>query len=270
MVVLMKVMKLDTRICTVDPDKNGGKMVKKLRFGKRSFEPNIRMLYDLKDVLYEQENTISTPNSVAYYFYRGLFLNSKDKEIMDKNNIQYDVTVIPQNKYGVELAKTKGHYHSIVNGTNITYPEMYQVISGKALYLLQKLENEKVVDVVAVKAVAGDIVIIPPNYGHITINNSDTTLKMCNWISVDVKANYKAIEQKKGGSYFKLEDGILMQNNNYENLPKPRFLKVNWKAHFGVEGNMYELIRKPKLLEFLNRPQFHSEIFEFINTSNAR
>ncbi len=63
------------------------------------------------------------------------------------------------------------------------YPETYQVLEGVAHYLLQRGQNEESVDqVILVKATRGDKVIGPQNYGHVTINASERTLKMVNWV----------------------------------------------------------------------------------------
>ncbi len=54
---------------------------------------------------------------------------------------------------------------------SLHYPELYEVLKGDANYLLQRAQNEERVDeVILVKATRGDKVIIPPNYGHVTIN----------------------------------------------------------------------------------------------------
>ena len=42
---------------------------------------------------------------------------------------------------GSEYVKTVGHYHPPVPGTDVSYPEIYQVLDGSATYLLQKVES---------------------------------------------------------------------------------------------------------------------------------
>jgi oxalate decarboxylase/phosphoglucose isomerase-like protein (cupin superfamily) len=76
--------------------------------------------------------------------------------------------------------KTKGHYHP-ENSAGIGYPELYEVIEGVAHVLLQK----KTLDHIALaKATNSDLVIIPPGYGHVTINPSRAeTLVMANLVS---------------------------------------------------------------------------------------
>jgi glucose-6-phosphate isomerase, archaeal len=95
------------------------------------------------------------------------------------------------------IVKTKGHYHP-ENAAGIGYPELYEVIEGVAHFLLQK----KTLDHIAlVKAVKGDIVIIPPGYGHVTINPSrDETLMMANLVSTAFVSEYAFYETRHGAA----------------------------------------------------------------------
>lgn len=163
-------------------------------------QPDIRRLYDLRSVLYDKSFTEKAENFDAYYMYRGI-----DK----KDDLRYDITVIPFRMFGEEYPKTKGHYHPE------NYGEMYIVLEGKAIYLLQ---NKEVSDVYKVEAEKGDVVIIPPHYGHITINPGKETLYMANWVSGDFSSEYGPILEKGGGAYFYTENGWI-RNENYKNLP---------------------------------------------------
>src|SRR4030066_309045 len=72
-----------------------------------------------------------------------------------------------------------------------------------------------------IKAKQGDKVIIPPGYGHLTINASNKVLKMANWVARDFESIYSPIKEKGGGAYFILEDNIV-RNQAYENVPELR------------------------------------------------
>jgi len=169
--------------------------------------PDIRYLNDIKEVLFDQEWAKTAPNYELYYMYRGL---------QEKDNLRYDITVIPPRMLGEEFTKTKGHYHVENHG------EIYIVLEGEAFFLMQKEENGKIVDVYCVKGKKGDYISIPAQYGHITINISSQELKMANWISKDCKSNYKTIEDKKGACYYYIKSGWV-KNKNYEDVPELRF-----------------------------------------------
>ncbi len=237
-------------------------MKKILDFGKKSFHPDIRRLYDMKYVIYDKEFLNRAENIELYYMYRNIFLDESDKKTMNKNKLRYDITVIPHGNLGKEFVKTAGHYHPLVPGTNVTYPEVYEVLEGQAHYLLQKKENNKIVDVVLISAEKNDKIIIPPGYGHVTINPSKNVLKMANWVSSDFSSIYEPIKRMHGAAYFETKKGFI-KNENYTNLPELRFLKPKDYKDVGLTKNrdMYYLIRNPKFLEFLTKPQDYKNLF---------
>lgn len=173
--------------------------------------PDIRHLDDIRSVLHDQEWSKTAKNTDLYFMYRG---------IEEKNDIRYDITVVPANMLGQEFSKTKGHYHIG------KYGEIYTVLEGEAIYLLQKKKNEggdEIEDVVAVKAKKGDVLVIPSDYGHITINPSQTQeLKMANWIFCDCKSDYSLFEKLQGGCYYYTKGGWV-KNENYTSVPELRF-----------------------------------------------
>lgn len=192
------------------------KKIKKCRFGF-NFEqrPQIRRLKNMKAVLYDQKwvQKLSKRklNLELYYMYRG---------IKSKRQLRYDVTVIPANMLGEELVKTKGHEHSPKK-----YGEIYTLLEGKAIYLLQKRNREKIEDVYAVKAEKGEVVVIPPGYAHITINPTRNRLVEGNWIDKRCKNDYKLFEKKRGACYFFIREGWI-KNENYKEVPQLRFEKA--------------------------------------------
>ena len=105
-----------------------------------------------------------------------------------------------------EFVKTYGHYHP-EKVTGYSYTELYSVLEGEATYLMQHGSGVTIDDIYCVKAKAGDNVIIPPNYGHITINASDKQLKMANWVCNGFSSVYGEIDKLGGGAYHLLKGG---------------------------------------------------------------
>lgn len=234
-----------------------------LEFGNIKARPNIRMLNDMKNVIYDRDWLLRADNLELYYMYRELSLSQKDALNMKEHGLRYDITVIPPQMLGCEYVKTAGHYHPKVPGTEITYPEIYEVLSGEAEYLMQKSENDKIKDVILIKAEPGDKVIIPPGYGHLTINTSNKVLRMANWVAQDFDSIYLPIEEKGGGAYFILKDRIV-KNYKYEEVPELRISKpTNFKKMgFDKTKEMYGLVRDLRKLEFLTQPQEYESLFD--------
>jgi glucose-6-phosphate isomerase len=106
-------------------------------------------------------------------------------------------------------------------------------------------------------------VIVPPNYGHVTINPSEKTLKMANWVSRSFESLYEPYTQLHGGAYYELINGRLLPNQAYANVPEIRVVYPKEVSEQGLVKRkpMYELIEEPYLLEFLTSPQKHTTLF---------
>src|SRR3990167_5372213 len=187
-----------------------------------SRKPDIRFLYEMKEVLYDKKWVKESPNITLYYMYRG---------IKRKNGLRYDITIIPPKMLGKEFVKTKGHEHKN------HFPELYMVLEGKALYLMQKRDKKgAVLDVFAVKAKNGESIIVPEGYGHITINPGFKNLVAANWANDKCLSDYGFFERKNGACYYYTRSGWV-KNKNYKKVPKLRFEKP--------------LKRAPRNLDFL-------------------
>jgi glucose-6-phosphate isomerase len=173
-------------------------------------KPQIRYLEELEKVVYDKEWFKKTKNFPLYYIFRG---------VKEKNEIRYDITVIPPRMLGKEFVKTKGHYH-IGN-----FGELYKVLAGEGIFLMQKKDLS---DAYFVKAKRGDFVKIPPNYGHTIINPSRKTLKIANWVSKYCQSDYQSIEKMGGFCYYYTIDGWV-ENKNYKKIPKLKKKKPSKK-----------------------------------------
>lgn len=169
--------------------------------------PNTRKLSDMKAVLLDQDWAKNAEDAVLYYMYRGL---------EEKDGLRYDITVIPAKNLGSEFVKTKGHNHSG------NYGELYMVLEGEAIYLVQKGDENKIVDVYAVKTKRGEAVAVPAGYGHVTINPKNVELKMANWVSKNCKNDFSLFEKAQGACYYYTETGWV-KNENYKEVPPLRF-----------------------------------------------
>jgi glucose-6-phosphate isomerase len=169
-------------------------------------ETEIRYLDDMKMVLYDKAWAKTASNFEVYYMERGL---------EEKDGLRYDITTIPPRMLGQEFVKTKGHYH--IGG----YQELYIVLEGEGIFLMQKQGEGKIQDVCYIKATKGDCVLVPSPYGHVTINPASKILKMGNWISEECKSDYESIGKKGGFSYYYTQAGWV-KNKNYEGVPELR------------------------------------------------
>jgi len=236
-------------------------MFKHLDFSQVSTAHSTRKVRDMTDVLMDKTR-ISYPDKILYDMYREVHLSLEELEKMRAVQLRYDITVIPPGMLGSEYVKTAGHYHPCTHcgPEMLSYPEVYQVIRGTATYLLQKKDLS---DFIIVEAQEGDVVLIPPNYGHVTVNADSDELVMANWVSDAFQSEYEPVRCQAGLAYYITEDGIA-QNGNYEKMPQLRFGKPKSYPEVGLYSgiDMYGLVNELEKLDFLMNPQNYSELFK--------
>jgi glucose-6-phosphate isomerase len=168
--------------------------------------PAIRRVGDMEDVIFDRKwLETADPEMPLYYMYRG---------VERKEDLRYDITIIPSLMLGQECNKTLGHYHKELG-------EIYIVLEGEAVYLLQKKEGEKITDVYFIRAKKGEGMIIPPYYAHFSINPGPKDLKMANWNAEDCPFDYESVTKKQGACYYYLKTGWF-KNEHYQDVPALR------------------------------------------------
>jgi len=214
-----------------------------LYFDGEQLHPDVRTLEQAKPVLYNSD--VDAPREL-YYMYRNVFLDSH-KELFERFGIRYDITVLPPLFIGSEYNKTVGHFHPVVPGTDMTYTEIYEVLYGNAYYMLFNKDEVRVVE-----AKAGDQVIVPPNFGHITINPSEKKpLIMANLVSSNFASEYKEVRERKGGPYYYIKEKSWIKNPYYKKDIQLNIVRPNQLFN----ENIYSMfVRSPTSFNFLRDP----------------
>ena len=172
--------------------------------------PGVRTVADMENVLAVRPSGLD-PATPLYFMYRDLYKTHGDHEWLQRHHLRYDITRIPAGILNGEYTKTKGHYHP-KNPAGVAYPEVYEVLSGYAYYLLQKSDHS---DVIIVAARTGDVVLIPSGYGHVTINPGREDLIMANLVSTDFQSEYGEINAMHGAAYYYMKNEGWVANPHY-------------------------------------------------------
>lgn len=237
---------------------------KEMSFAGTVLVPDVRTLSQMLEVIYDKKWLSSADKKLPlYYMYRDVCM-TEDKKTIAFSGLRYDITVFPAQMLGVEYLKTAGHNHPLVPDENIPYPELYEVVAGEAVFLIQKADGKKVIDARVIYAKEGDKFIIPPGFGHITINPGKKTLITANWVAREFASDYGPIKKLCGGAYFFTSKGVI-KNPNYENtLDSPKECKPTRTMLLGLKEKepMYRLVNNKDMLEFLTNPAGFSRLFE--------
>lgn len=237
-----------------------------LFFNNKKLKPDIRKLSQIKDVCHSKVSNLTRDKNL-YYMYRDVSKTNK----MEEESLRYDVTVIPPNMIGDEFVKTAGHYHPD-EAPHVSYPELYEVLYGEAHILIEEINKEnEVVKNYLIIAKKGDKVLIPPNYGHITINTRDTPLVMANIVEAKFKSNYEPIKRRHGASYYIIQKSskgsspVIVKNHNYNKVPLLKEFVPKPFKKFGIEKNtpMFTEARKyPEKFLYLVKPHKYLKLFK--------
>jgi glucose-6-phosphate isomerase len=207
-------------------------------------QPTVRTLKEMKDVLMNKDTALH-PETELYYMYRNVYSNS---------SLRYDIVFMPQRIVGMEYNKTYGHYHSAAE-KGLSYPEVYQVLIGSGIFILQKKNSDESVDVVTVAAKNGDVLLIPPNYGHVSINAGDKALLLANIVSNKCESLYSEYKENHGAAFYYTKDGFV-HNTKYKvnRFERKTISEINSKYHFTCSDLLKELYATPEKFKFLEKP----------------
>ncbi|MEM2948812.1 MAG: glucose-6-phosphate isomerase family protein [Candidatus Bilamarchaeaceae archaeon] len=213
----------------------------KLIANGEEIESSIRTFSDMKDVLAEEPEE----EGDAYYMFRRVF---------QVNDIRYDITLIPDWTFGEERPKTYGHCHPIAEH-GLTYPEVYQLLDGEGVFILQRELRDGSFFVSVVEAKAGDVVLIPPNFCHVSVNCGKALL-LANAVYNSFNPDYSLFKRNRGAAYYLTKEGIFNQNPNYIVAKNERITPKQLNARYGFDSEdiLTELYSNPRKFEFLKRP----------------
>ena len=234
-----------------------------LAFDGYSRKPAIKMTGLLAD-----EASLDRLGEEPFYdVYRGIAF-PEDLDLFRKYKYRYDITVIMPGQINGECKKTSGHYHGWTARRTNTYAEVYEVLKGTALYVLQKSPDFdtadpsglSIEDIILVTVPEGKTLLVPPGYGHCSVNIGEGPLVFSNLAYVPCPLHYEPVKYYHGMSWYAFRDrnGVaLKQNTRYGEIPSPRYASVLENAELGVIRGcpIYQSFKKnPAAFAFLENP----------------
>jgi len=241
--------------------------------GLPQVKPAVREFSAMKNFLKDPGSQFARRE--VYYMYRDL-AKSEHVEAIHAAGLEYDITIIPPGLIGDEYVKTIGHYHPYKPGTTIRYPEVYEVIYGKVFFLLQSASEdlERLIDVYVVAAERGDKVLVPPGFGHVSVNPGDDVLVMSNWQPLGNKGLYEPYEARNGAAYYITASKRLQKtgkttpdfdfaaNMNYQQVPPLRHVRARDLPQYELRSALpmyFTATRDLSTLDFLVNPEKYTD-----------
>ena len=241
---------------------------------------SVRQFADLSKVMGNPDAITSSAqkDEIAYYMLRGLFASPVDMTYaFDEQGMRFDITAMIPAMVDGELVHTSGHYHN-----PLIKPEIYQVVSGTAIYLLQqhqmpadweklpkdefkrRLAEAPVVKSVAIVAKPGQPVVIPAGWGHVTVNPSLTEpLIMANWLTHNQESAYGPYETFHGPAY-RITIG---ENNDIGVMPNDEYVEgIPFMFATPMDVEYLRLVTGEPIYDIVKDPSAFQELSWFLET----
>lgn len=235
----------------------------RLAYKKEDYQPAVdwEKSFEAGKYAYKSaDNLQTTDNNIDPIYFGARYMEKTvDEDIFLENDLMADATVLMHGNVDGEYIKTVGHYHGHIQNSDLSYPEVYEAISEKIEYLLQSEPDANgEIDVIWVVTESGDKVVMPPNYGHVSLNAGTEPA-----LEVDIQkrdnpdqSDYSMFKENVGGALYRTGKG-LEENPNYK-IKSLRIVRPKEVSEWGLTKNVplyTSVVNNPEKFKWLTKPQ---------------
>lgn len=216
-------------------------------------------------------NSLSDPtvNGPEYVYAVAMDVAKKQhREDLIKRNLLYGAMIFGKGIVGEEPVRSQGHIHAVSPSCQASTCEVYEIWSGEAYIYMQETANDHPGKCYAIHAKAGDVVIVPPNWAHATINaNPKEEMLFGAWCVRDYGFDYEDVRAHHGIAYFPKvrNDEIVFEANPAYQSDELIIKEARDYPEFNLEKGIpiytqYE--QHPDRFDFVANPALASDIWE--------
>lgn len=189
------------------------------------------------------------------------------QDLIDRN-LLYGAMIFCEGMVGEEPVRSQGHIHAISKSCNASTCEVYEIWAGEAYIYMQETAHDNPGKCYAIRAKAGDKVIVPPNWAHATMNaNPKEPMLFGAWCVRDYGFDYDEVRAHHGIAYFPkvVQDEVIFVKNNAYQSEGITIRNARTYPEFNIEPGVpiytqYE--QNPERFNFVTNPQCAKDIWE--------
>ena len=172
------------------------------------------------------------------------------RKILNNLHLLYGAVTYAAGKLGNEPVRSQGHIHKKSPLSSCSTPEVYEIWSGEAIIYMQGYAEDNPGRCYAVYAKPGDVVIVPPDWAHATINaNPEKPMSFGAWCDREYGFDYDGVRKHGGIAWFPLFDKqnkIVWQRNNKYKESQLICKRPSDYKQFGIEASIpiYSIFEK--------------------------
>jgi glucose-6-phosphate isomerase, archaeal len=206
---------------------------------------SVRIRSNLDLVWHQQPLDAADPE--LYSVYWGA-VPCADETTFSGQDLDHTYVLIRPGTWEGEYYKTQGHYHPPMRANRLGHPELYHVLAGEGLFLLQRAAppDWQVDDVMVLDVKPGSIVVVPPNYGHLTCNYGAGPLVFEAFLANGLQPVTTSYQARRGGAAYCLQvpEGPRVEPNpHYGQLPEIQRTSA-WTWPLATAGAFYATVTR--------------------------
>lgn len=178
--------------------------------------------YSIQDMSYQLLNSELTYPEIVYSKYISL----DNEGIFASKKLKINEYFIPSNLMGIEYVKTKAVLSA-------KFPKLFEVHYGGGTAIMQKVDNNDVVDVIITKIKRDQKFIVPSGYSLVLVNTRQQAPLIVGEIYNSSAKNFNTLDAVGGMSYYVIRKNAkqeIVRNPNYKIAPN--FRRVKWDDIF--------------------------------------
>jgi glucose-6-phosphate isomerase, archaeal len=129
----------------------------------------------------------------------------EDLQELKRRMLLFGIVAYARGKLGDEPVRSQGHVHTVSPHCGWSTPELFEIWEGNAVIYGQEKSGDETGRCVAVEAVPGDKVVIPPGWAHYVVNAAaNSRLVFGAWCDRQYGFDYKEMRAHQGLAWFPL------------------------------------------------------------------
>jgi len=139
------------------------------------------------------------------------------REELRRRQLLFGVVTYAPGRLGEEPVRSQGHVHRVAPHSGWSPPELYEIWSGRAIVYMQEQAAFDPGLCLAVEAVPGEVVVVPPGWAHATVSaDPGEPMTFGAWCDREYAFEYEAVRAQGGLAFYPLlraDGGIDWQRN---------------------------------------------------------
>ena len=191
-----------------------------------------------------------------------------DRGELERRFLLFGVAAYAAGRLGEEPVRSQGHMHANAPHCGWSTPEIFEVWEGQAIIYAQQSASDDPGSCVAIRALPGQTVVIPPGWAHCVMNaDPETPMTFGAWCDRQYGFVYDDIRARGGLAWFALLDGenkICWEPNPRYSASKLAVREPRPYPELGLSSApLYEqFVADPESVQWVSDPARHSTLWD--------